>query len=99
MIVDSTSRRRMNSECRRPKPEKRPKSEDRKCAACQGWPPGVVAGPSDFGFRASFGFRHSAFGFPHDPCRNLGLQPKFVPTEHAGLAERLSVEQLRAGAA
>jgi tetratricopeptide (TPR) repeat protein len=51
----------MKSEGRNPKSERRPKSEIRR-------QPLAAPGVSDFGFRPSFGFRISDFGFPSRLC-------------------------------
>src|SRR5215471_8567976 len=65
----------MNSEIRNPKSERNPKAEDRRAKGrefpdCESFAARIAF--SDFGFRASFGFRISDFGFRFE------LPPGFV---------------------
>jgi hypothetical protein len=54
---------RPNPKCRIPKSEGNPKPEIRELRDLAGWLLGWVGVNSGFGFRISFGFRLSVFGF------------------------------------
>jgi len=53
----------LKSEARKPKAERRPKTEIRKLPCPTDYSPLGCFRVRKFGLRISFGFRHSAFGF------------------------------------